>query len=278
MLNHDFRIGASLEVRSEKTTLEFIEWLHEIGMNHVEIKRDHDFIYPDIAADKVRKLLKNCDMTLGYHAPYRDFNLSSVNPKTRINCVNQIEEIIGLVHKVEGDYLNIHLGEIPDYYPEPMKVKARENCVKSVQECTKSARDAGVKLCIENDPRKPNMLQFGEQADNLFEIVNEIGEDIGITLDVGHANTSKSPILEFIKTFKDKIQVIHLHDNDGITDSHLPIGRGNINFKEIFIALNDIKSNSLSFLFEMKRYEHICESKEALEKIIGCFSRYESVL
>lgn len=56
-----FRIGASLEVRSKKTTAEHIEWLHEIGLNHIEIKRDHDFIYP-MAADKVRKLLKNCDI------------------------------------------------------------------------------------------------------------------------------------------------------------------------------------------------------------------------
>jgi len=79
---------------------------------------------------------------------------------------------------------------------------------------------------------------------NLFEIVNEIGED------VGHANTSKTPILGFIKTFKDKIQIIHLHDNDGITDSHLPIGRRNINFKEVFIALNDIKT--ITYHFSLK--------------------------
>lgn len=263
-----FRIGASLEVRSEKTTAEHIEWLHEIGLNHIEIKRDHDFIYP-LAADKVRKLLKNCDMTLGYHAPYRDFNLSSVNPKTQINCVNQIEEIIGLVHEIEGDYVNIHLGEIPDYYPEPMKVKARESCVKSLQSCVNSAHDVGVKLCIENDPDKPNLLQFGKEADNLFEMINEIGEDVGITLDVGHANTSKTSIFEFIKTFKDMIGVIHLHDNDGIMDSHLPIGRGNINFKEVLIALNDITNKDLTFLFEMARYEHIYESKGALEKIRG---------
>jgi len=65
------------------------------------------------------------------------------------------------------------------------------------------------------------------------------------------------------------IRVIHLHDNDGITDSHLPIGRGNINFKEVLIALNDITNKDLTFLFEMARYEHIYESKGALEKIRG---------
>lgn len=262
------RIGASLKVRSEKTTLEFIEWLHEIGLKHIEIKRDHDFIYP-LTIDNVRKLRKHCDMTLEYHAPYRDFNLSSVNPKTQINCVNQIEEIIGLVHELEGDYVNTHLGKIPDYYPEPMKVKARESCVKPLQSCVNSAHDVGVKLCIENDPAKPNLLQFGKEADNLFEMINEIGEDVGITLDVGHANTSETTIFEFIKIFKDIIWVIHLNDNDGIMDSHLPIGIGNINFKEVLIALKDITNKDFAFLFEMARYEHIYESKCALEKSIG---------
>ena len=98
--------------------------------------------------------------------------------------------------------MNIHLGEIWDYYLVPMKVKAREKCVKSLQECVESANDADVKLCIENDPDKQNMLQFGEQADNLFGIVNEICEDVGITLDVGHANTTKTPVLEFIKRIR----------------------------------------------------------------------------
>lgn len=261
-----YRIGASLEVRFEKTMPEFIKWAHNIGLNHVEIKRDHDFIYP-FNSNEIHKILRDYDITLGYHAPYRDFNLSSINPHTRINCVKQVKEIIELTRSIGGDYVNIHLGFIPDYYPEIAKIKARESCIKSVREIAKFANDRGVKLYIENDPKKPNMLQFGEKVETLVEIINEVDEFIGITLDIGHANTSKIDIFEFIKTFKDKLHVIHLHDNDGTADSHLPLGKGNINFKEIFNTLKSIKNNDLIFLFEMKRYKDIYESKETFDTI-----------
>jgi len=186
----------------------------------------------------------------------------------RINCIKQVKEIVELTRSIGGDYVNIHLGYIPDYYPEIAKIKARENCIKSLREIAKFANDRGVKLYIENDPKKPNMLQFGGKVETLVEVINEVDEFIGITLDIGHANTSKIDIFEFIRTFKDKLHVIHLHDNDGTADSHLPLGKGNINFKEIFNTLKNIKNNDLIFLFEMKRYKDIYESKEALKTLI----------
>ena len=263
----NYRIGASLEVRFEKTMKEFIEWCHEIGLNHVEIKRDHNFLhFFDI--EEISKLLKKYNITLGYHAPYRDFNLSSINPHTQRNCINQIKEIIELTRDIGGEYVNIHLGYIPDYYPEIAKAKARENCLKSVKEIAKFASELEVKLCIENDPHKQNMLQFGEHIQTLTEIINEVDAPIWVTLDIGHANTSKLDIFKFIEVFNEKLYVIHIHDNDGTADSHLPPGKGNINFEKIIKTLSMIK-NDLIFVFEMKEEKDIYESKEKFLSLIS---------
>jgi len=262
----NYKIGTSLEIHFKKSTPEFIKWAYELGLEHVEVKRDHDFIYP-LDIDEVRKVLKEYGITIGYHAPYRDFNLSTINPHTRTNCVRQIKEIIKITHNIGGDYVNIHLGYIPEYYPENIKVKAWESCIKSLKDIVDFANDLGVKLCIENDPHKPNTLQFGERIDTLLKIVNEFDEYIKVTLDVGHAHTSKLQISEFIKVFGDKLLVVHLHDNDGTVDSHLPLGKGNINFGKVFKALSHYSKN-LVFLLEMKKLEDIINSKKVLKELL----------
>lgn len=60
-----------------------------------------------------------------------------------------------------------------------------------------------------------------------------------LLLDIGHANvmTKENISLKFIKLFKKKIGHIHVSDNSGKEDDHLPLGCGKIKFDKIFSAL-----------------------------------------
>lgn len=53
---------------------------------------------------------------------------------------------------------------------------------------------------------------------------------VGICLDVGHANYSRAPISRWFKELGDWIQCLHLSDNGGEFDDHLPLGRGAIDW------------------------------------------------
>lgn len=53
---------------------------------------------------------------------------------------------------------------------------------------------------------------------------------VGICLDVGHANYSRAPISRWFKELGDWIQCLHLSDNGGEFDDHLPLGRGTIDW------------------------------------------------
>ena len=46
--------------------------------------------------------------------------------------------------------------------------------------------------------------------------------------------------LDFIGTFSDRIGHVHVSDNFGKEDNHLPIGTGTIDFPKIIKALKDI--------------------------------------
>jgi len=66
---------------------------------------------------------------------------------------------------------------------------------------------------------------------------------IGMTLDVGHINLAKKQgfkdkdILKEVDEIKKYVKHVHLTDNFGYSDSHLPPGMGNVPFKEILEKL-----------------------------------------
>lgn len=80
----------------------------------------------------------------------------------------------------------------------------------------------GVKLCVENMASSKESDEnhlYGSCALNVSALAQKLG--CGICFDVGHANVSGFKISEQMEILKDKIDVLHVHDNNGITDRHL---------------------------------------------------------
>ncbi len=61
-------------------------------------------------------------------------------------------------------------------------------------------------------------------------------ENLGFVFDVGHANTNDN-VDQFLE-IKDKIIHVHVHDNHGERDEHLPIDWGTVNWEKVIGALN----------------------------------------
>ncbi len=87
-----------------------------------------------------------------------------------------------------------------------------------------------------------NLENLSESADDLEPAMNEV-PNLGLTLDVGHANLvglgNKS--IAIIEKFGRLIRHVHLHDNRGgqsqADDLHLPIGDGTVDFRAIMTSL-----------------------------------------
>ena len=58
---------------------------------------------------------------------------------------------------------------------------------------------------------------------------------LGLCLDVGHANTcvSETPPMDWIAPMAPWLRHVHLHNNQGDTDLHAPLGEGNIPMRQI---------------------------------------------
>ncbi|MDA8407563.1 MAG: sugar phosphate isomerase/epimerase [Deltaproteobacteria bacterium] len=105
--------------------------------------------------------------------------------------------------------------------------------IRALREIVQYGRKNSVSINLEN---------LSESADDLEPAMNEV-PNLGLTLDVGHANLvglgNKS--IAIIEKFGRLIRHVHLHDNRGgqsqADDLHLPIGDGTVDFRAIMTSL-----------------------------------------
>lgn len=54
---------------------------------------------------------------------------------------------------------------------------------------------------------------------------------IGVCLDIGHANYSRMPLEQWFDCLGETIRYLHLSDNHGMFDDHLPLGAGTVDWE-----------------------------------------------
>ena len=77
----------------------------------------------------------------------------------------------------------------------------------------------------------------------LVEIAQRVDDPrLGLCLDIGHANceTSKEKPLDWIGPMAPYLKHLHLHDNCGGRDLHLPLGQGNIPVESIIERVTEL--------------------------------------
>jgi sugar phosphate isomerase/epimerase len=78
---------------------------------------------------------------------------------------------------------------------------------------------------------------------------------LGLTLDVAHAHLSADATSETLAAGA-LLTTTHVHDNDGRSDTHLPPGRGAIDWPGWFAALDRIGYEGPIILECIKRIRH----------------------
>jgi len=136
---------------------------------------------------------------------------------------------------VNVEILVSHVGRLSSDYPATYLKSAKENVIRSLHHLAKAAKRGGLKFTVENDHNSPNHILAGHACE-----VKKIAEEVNceITFDVGHANTIAEPS-GFIPVLNGLIANVHIHDNAGGSDQHMPIGGGNIDFPEILRGLKE---------------------------------------
>ena len=110
---------------------------------------------------------------------------------------------------------------------------------ESLDEAVDCAARAEIDLCLEN--LFPQLTPFGAMED--WERCFARYPRLGLALDIGHAHIGSEGmrrVLSYIQRFRTRLRHLHVSDNHGEGDDHLPVGDGTIDFPAVAAALNRI--------------------------------------
>ena len=103
--------------------------------------------------------------------------------------------------------------------------------------------------------------------DALKELAERLHDEtrFGICLDVAHMQLAQGDAEDWFRELHSCIRHFHLNDNCLQADDHLPLGKGQIQWENIFDLMRHYKLWDVSILLEVNGLEKIRESLEFLE-------------
>jgi len=232
--------------------------IEELGYDGWEISADGNYRLDDPKKrERIDEVLASTNLGLTVHAPYGDLNLASMNYPIWRESIRQI--CLCIKHAADlTDRVTIHPG-----YLSPLSKLDVERAwslqKEALGEIGVIAEEYGVIACLEN------MISIKEflcrDPGELFGIIEGI-DGIGVTIDIGHANTTGT-VDEFLKHLP-KADHLHLHDNHGSSDEHLSLERGTVNWGRVSRALLDSYSGVVVI-----EGRNINEAEESLAVVRG---------
>lgn len=226
--------------------------------NRWEIVGEYRHSLPLIQA-KFLEITPSYSMKFQAHAPLSDINIASPNDSIREAAIAEVERCIGACRQMGIPLATIHPGIL-----SPLLMEHREwalrNTRDSVLRISKVASDEGVALALENMPKMAITICTG--LSELLQVVE--GTDVKICFDTGHAHTAGTAE-EFLRR-PDIIGNVHLHDNEGKWDQHLPPGKGTMDFAGVFAALKGYRGN---FVYETRNLEEARQSSAGILRMIS---------
>jgi len=174
-------------------------------------------------------------------------SICEVERVRRIEAMDELKRVIDVADDLPYPRLILHMGGSRET-ADPRK---RDAAFSSLEHLILHARHAGVTICVEN-----TLSEMGDPA-YLRAFVDETRlTGLRFNFDIGHAHLSEFPEQERIeKSFaplRDLVSSIHLHDNHGEKDEHLPPYDGTIDWPAAIKTLQSTPQNSLPLVLELK--------------------------
>ncbi len=217
--------------------LQEIEAIGRLNMDFLELAMDAPQAHVSSIRqqkDEIVRAVESAKMGLVCHLPTFVYtaHLSDTIRQASLN-----ETIASLETAVElgAEKVVVHPGSIdglaayvPDY--------ATALVLESLAIIYRRAEVLEIPLCIEN--MFSRVCPFVEPED--FNSIFASFPKMKLLLDVGHANIDDAEgrrAVRFIQQFSDRLEHLHVSDNHGRVDEHLPLGEGSVGWKAILRAL-----------------------------------------
>ncbi|MFB0503462.1 MAG: sugar phosphate isomerase/epimerase family protein [Candidatus Bathyarchaeia archaeon] len=256
---------------SNEELLRSVRRAASLGFKAVQIGPLRNFA--PIEGERVRRVLDSLNMERNVHigGVYDAKKLASTEQEYN-KAQEQIRYGMELCTEISSTLVSIHppLFSLDDTINGELLSRARTRFFRLLGEEADFASRNHVKIALESFCYYPFI--FEGLQDFVQFISNLPSEKLGVLLDMGHVYQMRIDPHEAVHAFENRLLDIHVHDatleQDYQKATHLPIGKGTINFSE-FINLLSKNGYDGWLTLEIRGSEReVIESKEYLDNLI----------
>jgi sugar phosphate isomerase/epimerase len=269
---------------SRKLTHDLLAQIKEHGFSALEVfcSRAHFDYGSKQEIQALKSALEANRMTLSsLHAPTSKdlsatresgtpLSICEVERVRRVEAMDELKRAIDVSEDLPFSRMVLHMGGSRET-ADPRK---RDAAFSSLEHLVLHAHHAGVTLALEN-----TTSEMGDAA-YLRAFVDETRlTGLRFNFDIGHANLADGPAEERLeKSFaplRDLVAAVHLHDNHGEKDEHLPPYDGSIDWGAAIPLLKSAPADNLPVVLELKEKfgpdapsaaEHLAAARASSEK------------
>lgn len=228
---------------------------------HPEIYVPQGSLGPLLAGDGagVATALQAAGLRTTIHAPFADLSPGATDPSFRRLTLEKVRATIVAGLPFAPTRMVFHPGYDPLRFGAHVAIWRRNSLRTWKQILPLPPALAGTWLVIEN------IYESGPET--LADLLERLpSPPFGFCLDTGHFRLfSKTPLAAWFQILGPRLREVHLHDNAGVSDDHLPPGCGGFDFPALFELIAGLPQAVVGTL-EMHNTPHIMQGLEALER------------
>jgi sugar phosphate isomerase/epimerase len=255
------KLAASTIYMLDKPLEDILYELVNLSVKRVEVADSGNHSLNPRRVERLEEMRSSYNIEYSVHAPYADTNLAADDDLIREWVLKRIRASIRFTSELSAECLVIHPGWTTAT-ERFSRGRSWELNLRSLHWLMRYAGEYGVDCLIENVPSPTPYLLVSVDDFELFE--EEMRPPMNYVLDVAHAHLQEEEYL-FIEEFGSKIKHVHVSDNIGSSDQHLPIGDGNINWGKVLNSLDDIGFNGWIVI---ESYDKMEQSIEYLRNLL----------
>jgi len=182
----------------------------------------------------------------------------STDKAIRDEAVEETKQMIDAVTALDGNLINLWPGQ--DGYDYPLctdYIEDRTRLLDTLGECAAYAKIRNVRLALEFKPKEPRNHSYLARTSDTLLIAQILGDNVGVTIDTGHAFMAYENVGESIamlKMFGDKL--FHMHFNDNYTHWDDDMIVGSIHLVEYFEILYWLEKTAYTGWISMDQYPY----------------------
>jgi len=206
----------------------------KFAINHnfdgIEISIEYPNASPESLAKRRREiieLLSSYPLTRLAHAP-AFLNICDAHHSVWEATLRELVRVLEVAYQLDVKLVTVHPGYL---WPNMTRETALGNLISALETLLHAASDFGLTLGLENLPPPPRGF-FTEPEDfrRLFRRLKD--ERLKFVFDFAHASIgSRASPFSFIDLLFEEMRHIHLSDNLGEKDNHLPLGTGRVDYR-----------------------------------------------